>query len=125
MNYEPLFSGRDLELMLSLKFDESAEPSFHIMKRCLVWTDESIANLTSAAYESVGDLWITRGYLHRGLELSDPKIDPYFRDIWERALQQIPDWPGFKRVTLDEEDRDYFQFSMEELAEMERTGEVY
>ena len=34
---EPLFTGKDLELMEALVYNPSLEPGYEILKGCLIW----------------------------------------------------------------------------------------
>jgi hypothetical protein len=29
--------------------------------------------------------------------------------VWEQALKEIPNWPGFKRLKLSEKDQEYYE----------------
>jgi hypothetical protein len=58
-------------------------------------------------------LWIARSLLHQGLDFSDDPINAEFtRDIWNRAIQQIPKWPGFKRISMSKKDAEYYEHEM-------------
>jgi len=119
---EPVFAGNDLRLMQSLIYDASLEPAYEYLKGCLVWRDERPDDLTPAAYENLSSLWIARSLLHRGLDFSDDPINPEFtREIWNRAIQQIPDWPGFKRISLSKKDAEYYEHEMKLAAEGQYT----
>jgi hypothetical protein len=118
MDDEPVFTGNDLRLMESLVYDANLEPSYEFLKGCLVWTDERPEGLTPAAYDKLGSLWIARSLLHRGLDFSDHPINPeYCRNLWERAIRQVSNWPGFKRLTLSEKDKRYYETKMNEASE--------
>lgn len=107
---DPVFSGNDLRLIEGLVYDPNLEPSYEFLKGCLIWTDERPDGLTPAAYDSLCSLWMARGLLHRGFNLSDDPIDPAFtKDLWERAIRQVPQWPGFRRLDIGEKDRNYLQ----------------
>src|SRR5438874_7732579 len=100
MESGPLFTGNDLRLIESLVFDPSLKPAFDPMKDCLVWADERAEGLTPDGYESLCDLWIARSFLHRGVDFSTHALDPnYFREVWDRAIQQGFNWPGSCRLT--------------------------
>jgi hypothetical protein len=37
---------------------------------------------------------------------TEEPLDPeYCRRIWQQAIEEIPDWPGFKRIVLDQKDK--------------------
>jgi hypothetical protein len=119
---EPLFTGRDLLLIKALVYNPNLEPGYESIKGCLIWDDERPNNLTSDAYSNLCSLWGARALLHRGLTLADHPLDPdYCRDIWERALAQVPEWPGFKRLTLSAKDKDYYETTMKREIEF---GEI-
>lgn len=115
---EPLFAERDLQLIAGLEYDPALEPAFDEVKACLVWDDERPSGLTSIGYERLCDLWILRSYIHRGIPREKWGIDPgsgYFQDVWDRAQLEQIEWPGFKRMTLTEKDRDYLERCLRDL----------
>jgi hypothetical protein len=120
MHFEPLFVGKDLELIESLVYDPNLAPSFDIMRGCLVWQDERPAGLSPTGRESLIDLWCARSFLHQGRDFSEHRLDPeYFRKIWERALSQAFKWPGFNRLTLTEADKTYYESELKKSAKVE------
>ena len=122
MVIEPLFTGNDLKLIEALEYNPDLKPGYDLIKSCLVWKDERPVGLTPAGYETLCDVWIARSFIHRGVDFSTDKLDPkYFRDIWNRALNQKFKWPGFKRLALNEEDKAYFEHELQRLA----AGEEY
>ena len=107
---KPEFTERDLDLMRSLKYDPSLEPSYEYIRGCLFWEDERPEGLTPDADDLVGSLIIARSLFQRGLTLDDHPIDPeYCKNLWAIAQQQIGDWPGFKRLTLNDKDKKYLE----------------
>jgi hypothetical protein len=110
MNCKLIFTGRDLELIESLKYNPCLEPGYCHIKDCLAWEDERVDGLTPDGYESLCDLWIARSFIHRNLDFSAYDLSPeYFRDIWERALKQGFKWPGFNRLILSETDKAFYE----------------
>lgn len=110
MQLEPLFTGKDLSLVESLEFNAELKPGYDLIKSCLVWTDERPDGLTPEAYENLCDLLIARSFIHRGVDFSAHKLDPvYFKNIWERALNQGFRWTGFQRLKLSDEDLAYYE----------------
>src|SRR5689334_4044145 len=71
-----LFSAQDLRLIESLQYDPSLSPAFDGIKACLIWRDERPDGLSPAGYETLCDLWIVRGYIHRGIPRENWGIDP-------------------------------------------------
>lgn len=114
------FTGNDLEVMRSLKYDPTLKPNYESLRGCLFWKDERSDELSPDGYKLVNSLIIARSLLQQGLTLDDHPIDPdYCKNLWAIAQKQIADWPGFKRLTLNEEDRKYLE---EKMARAEREG---
>lgn len=109
-------SPDDLLLIRSLTYNPELEPNYEILKNCLVWQDEWPDGLTSAGHEFLCDLWIVRSYLHRQLDLSATLNPAYFENVWKRALKEIPSWPGFKRLSVTSEERDYYEKSIRNVS---------
>lgn len=104
------FNDQDLELMKSLKYDPSLKPNYESLKGCLIWKDERSDDLSPDAYHIVSSLFVARSLLHQGLTFDDHPVDPeYCKNLWVIAQKQIADWPGFKRLTLNDEDRKYLE----------------
>ena len=93
----------------SLQYDESLKPNFEEIKYCLIWNDEVPDSIRWEVTELLYDLIIYRGLVHRQLPPQKwPGNNPqYFQDAWEFGLKNIPNWPGFNRVSLSEEDQQY------------------
>ena len=105
-----LFSQQDRELIDALVFDASLKPEFNAISSCLYWDDEMPLDMTHAARRVVRNLWIVRSLLHRGLTCDDHDFNPEAcRSLWKQATEEIPDWPGFKRLVLSEKDKEYFE----------------
>ncbi len=112
------FIGNDLEVMRSLKYDPTLKPNYESIRGCLFWKDERSEELSPDGYKLVNSLIIARSLLQQGLTLDDHPIDPeYCKKLWAIAQKQIADWPGFKRVTLSAEDKEYFE---DQIARAER-----
>ena len=108
---------RDINIIKNLAFNANAKPLFEELKYCLIWPDE-IPNwrgdnpsdeLSHNGREFLYDLLIVRGYIHRNVPkeewgIKDPKR---WQDVWEFGLANVAQWPGFRRITLSEADRDY------------------
>jgi len=111
---DQVFKENDLELMRSLVYEPGLEPSFEFLKGCLIWSDERPEGLTPDAYDNLASLWIARSLLHNGLALSDDPINPEFtQKLWKRAINEVPEWPGFKRLALTEKDKQYLASVLE------------
>jgi hypothetical protein len=112
---EPVFKKEDLQLIKSLVYDAGAEPNYESFKGCLVWPDETPADLTMDGFEKLSSLWVARSLFHQGLTIADHPLDPeYCRNIWDRALLEIPAWPGFRRLTLNDKDKTYYEKRLNE-----------
>lgn len=102
------FSDTDRDAIDRLPLDPAAEPSFEVLKECLIWPDERPSSISHDGYRTLSDVWIVRGFLHRQVPYEEWGLDPaYFRDVWEYALSAIPNWPGFQRLELSPADRAY------------------
>jgi hypothetical protein len=111
------FNQSDRERLECLIFDRACEPSYELMKSCLVWPDERPAEITNEGYELLGDLWIVRGLMHRDVPPEKWGLDPaYFQEVWRNALADVPRWPGFRRLDLSAADRTYLSRSIAEAA---------
>ena len=112
------FWGNDLKLIEALVYNPNLEPSFDVMRDALVWNDERADGLTPEGYEKLCDLWIARSYIHRGIPFSESELDPeYFGRVWSEATKQGFKWPGFNRLHLSKQDREYYEKSLRELRE--------
>ncbi len=109
MDNEPIFKGKDLELIESLVLDATLEPKFCSFRDYLHWDDELPKGITPDGYDALCDLWIARSFIHRGLDFSAHPIDPeYIKQFWDRALKQNFKWTGFQRLSLSENDKAYY-----------------
>ncbi len=104
----PFFSERDRALVESLRYDSSLKPAFDSIKGCLVWPDERPDNLSPDGYEKLCDLLIARSFIHENRPFSSWKLEPHhFAQVWEDAIADKIQWPGFQRLKLSEEDQAY------------------
>lgn len=101
---------QDRKAIEDLKHDSSLEPSFDVIKNCLVWDDERPTGVTSAGYELICDLLIVRSFLHQGIPREKWGLAPeYFSAVWDDARTQGLRWPGFERVELSVAEKQYFE----------------
>ena len=111
------FSDADRQRLQGLTYDPKAEPSYELLKSCLVWPDERPEEITNEGYEVLCDLWIVRGFMHRNVAVDEWGLDPpYFQRIWQEALRAIPAWPGFRRLDLTPAEREYLRRAMSDIA---------
>jgi hypothetical protein len=107
---EPLFSEEDRKLIEALVFDASLSPEYNALSTCLYWDDELSLEISWSARKMLGKLWIIRSLFHRGLTCDDHDFNPEAcRSLWKQATEEIPDWPGFKRLVLSKKDKEYFE----------------
>lgn len=100
----------DYTLIRQLIFNPDLKPNFEFLKSYLVWDDEIPKRISNKGREFLYDLLIVRGFIHR--EVPDNKwgLDPdYFKSMWKFGLDNIPQWPGFMRLTLSEIDKKYLE----------------
>ena len=114
--------------MLENSIDQINQLSFDPDAICLhngmylIWTDEGFElPLHRDDRSFLKDLWLYRGYLHlehlpeeeraRFLSCYESHIDylKYYEAAWQYALQIIPNWPGFKRLTLSVQEAEYLE----------------
>lgn len=104
-----LFSDPDRRLIEGSKYDSSLKPSYNPLSSFLVWADEFPRGISPSAYDVLDTLWLARAFLYHGYELPSALLDPqYFRSVWEKAVASGLKWPGFNRLGLSEEDRQYY-----------------
>jgi hypothetical protein len=114
-----LFTGNDLKIMQALVYDSACEPGYEMLKGVLVWSDERPEGLTPDAYKNLCDLWVARSFLYHGRNFADTSLlnPEYYKNQWQCGLSQVPAWPGFKRLALNEKDKAYFTACMSEQLE--------
>ena len=117
---EGYFSAYDKDIITNLSYDNAAEPAFDNMRDCLVWPDERPDNLTPDGYEKLQDLFIARSLIFHLTQVkkTSPEVPSSFENAWKAAQKQVPTWPGFRRLTLSIEDREYYTRSMSENDEI-------
>ena len=116
-------SNQDRMAIESLSYNPSLEPSFDIVKSCLMWEDERPGSISSEGYRFVRSLWVVRSFIHRGLPEEQWGLEPHhFQAIWRFAIDAKLKWPGFYRLELSWKDRIYFEKC---LAETARGSGVY
>lgn len=105
-----------LLLYQSLRFDAAASPRCNTIPFCTIfWPDEHpFVNgrfgplaLHRDCYTSDNDCYHTAITLvsARSSIWCQGSLDAKYHDFWTRAQEQIPDWPGFRRIKLTIEQR--------------------
>ena len=113
MLQKSLLNSRDLQLVENLVLDPSLASKFNTLSAYFFWDDELPSGITPDGLDVLQSLWTARSLFHRGLTFADHPINPeYSRRVWEQALKEIPNWPGFKRLTLSEKDQAYYEQKM-------------
>jgi len=75
-----------------------------------MWEDEIPKKISNEGREFLYDLLIVRGFIHMSIPNNKWGLDPeYFGNIWRYGLANIPQWPGFRRLTLSEVDKEYLE----------------
>ncbi|HEY9718435.1 MAG TPA: hypothetical protein V6C69_13260 [Trichormus sp.] len=104
-----LFSERDRSLIEASNYDPSLKPNYNPLSSLLFWDDEQPHDLSPPAYHVLNALWLARAFLYYGYELPSDLLHPeYFRSVWDKAVASKLKWPGFNRLSLSEEDRQYY-----------------
>ena len=106
---DTIFNERDLTLIESLEYDPSLKSMYCSFRMYLHWPDELPSGITPEGYDTLCDLWIARACLHHGLKLHESLNPEAFTNVWNKALAQGLKWPGFNRVALSDEDKEYYQ----------------
>ncbi len=82
----------------------------------LAWADEHPDNRYPRCHESCLDSVIRLSSARKWLWLRG-EIPPELREVWAQARTLIPDWPGFMRLQLDEDQMESLRACEEELQE--------
>jgi len=100
-----LFAERDRKIIDSSVYDPSLEPRYNALGSYLFWEDEVPWHITPDAISLLGSLSVARAFIYHGFELPDLFNPTTFNNLWQRALPEIPNWPGFQRLELSEKDK--------------------
>jgi hypothetical protein len=98
-------SKSDREAVERLSFEPDSEPSFDVVKSCLIWNDEKPPGLSYEGQKLLGRLWAVRSLIHRHIPESQwPEGPRNFLPIWQELLRGGLKWTGFRRLTLSDRD---------------------
>ncbi|WP_156339178.1 hypothetical protein [Chondromyces crocatus] len=104
------FSSTDREKINRLEHDPSSTPLYEHLRDCLVWPDEEPPFISKDGFLLLGSLWAIRGFIHRGLSPDNWDHKPLvYQKIWQDALDDVPQWPGFKRLEISDVDREFMR----------------
>jgi hypothetical protein len=104
-----LFSERDRSLIEASNYDPSLKPNYNPLNSLLFWDDEEPRDISLAGHDVLFALWFARAFLYHGYEIRSALLNPeYFRSVWDKAVASKLKWPGFNRLSLSEEDRQYY-----------------
>ncbi len=110
-------SDNDRHTIEQLAYNPELEPSFDVIKSCLIWDDERPDGVSSQGYELICDLWIIRSFIHRDIPKEDWGLDPeYFLKRWAMIKDLDLKWPGFKRMELSEAESRFYEKKLKELS---------
>lgn len=101
-----MLAESDRKLIEGQEFIPGLVPRFDALKACLIWEDELPRDITPDGYKFLCDLWVARAHLYHGNKLDEKLFNPsYYVRVWNWALEQKIQWPGFQRLVLSEENR--------------------
>jgi len=109
-----------------LRYDPEAECQLGLSQlQALCWNDEHPGRETNIpcdvdpqSRDSLIQLLAARRYLwFRG------EVPALFRPLWDKAMREIPDWPGFRRLSVSDNDRAVMQGWSDALDRAERAYE--
>ena len=103
---------------IALRFDPSCSFSRNIVPLCsLQWQDEHPEKWTSECCKecktSICNLVEARDQLWR-----EGKITDKYQNVWTQSQRMIPNWPGFNRLTLNDEQIEELDECLEGLTEL-------
>ncbi|MEO0965737.1 MAG: hypothetical protein AAFY08_11500 [Planctomycetota bacterium] len=107
-----------LERLRSYTFDENAERRGAIVpSHFIYWTDE-LPNLRDFILEKGDRNTISALLAARRHYWFNETIPECFEEVWEAAKAEMPSWPGFQRLYVDEDTRQH-------AIECEKGGEEF
>ena len=80
---------------------------------------------TGDVREFLYDLLIVRGFIHKSIPKDKWGFDSaYLLSVWDEGLRLVPNWPGFRRLSLSSEEKSYLDQCLYEDAQAARNGDV-
>jgi hypothetical protein len=105
----------------ALRFDPAASYGLCSIPLCsLVWSDEHPGGAVVDDYDGTHQqcrasvMRLAGGRTHLWRSGSVPEE---LRELWDAARRLLPDWPGFRRLSLDREQMESLDACLEELAD--------
>jgi hypothetical protein len=103
------FSRKDAEELNTLIFLPHLNPQFEMIKSVLTWKDEIPREISENGMDKLWNLFIARSYIHDNRPFSSHfRGGRHLEEAWSKSRNEIPDWPGFKRLSLSNEDRSFY-----------------
>jgi hypothetical protein len=103
------FSPEDSDKLNALTYQSEIDPDFEMIKSVLIWNDEIPFGISQDGMEKLWNLLIARSYLHDNRAFSSHfSGGKHLETAWSESKQNIPNWPGFKRLSLSEKDRRFY-----------------
>jgi hypothetical protein len=103
------FSPEDSDKLNSLGYVSDISPRFEMIKSILVWEDEIPKRISEDGMDKLYDLLIARSYVHDNqLFSSHFSGGKHLEKAWTESRNEIPNWPGFKRLLLSKKDRHFY-----------------
>lgn len=103
----------------ALRFRENSERQcFYIPVGFVLWEDEYPGENRLPMGDKDARRTMLSLYAARWHYWMDKVIPEAFADLWDEAQQQIPEWPGFKRLDVDNETIELARLCREAEAEL-------
>ena len=96
MNTDPILKTyeENSRFLDSMPFDPKCKFQYELMSGAVIWSDEMRGNLSSELISGLRVVWAYRSSLY----LEEPRKE--FEDVWNRARELFPSWPGFHESRL-------------------------
>jgi hypothetical protein len=112
------FSLEDAKLLNSLVYQPDFKPSYDMVQNLLTWKDERPTGISDDGMDKLINLWIARSYIHDDRPFSSDVFGgKHLEEAWSKSKDEIPNWPGYQRLNLSTEDREYLDNERRSLEE--------
>ncbi|MES3021174.1 MAG: hypothetical protein V4857_06265 [Pseudomonadota bacterium] len=105
-----LFTDAEIASLDRLVHDAHSRPYFDALRWALRWHDETPQQARGDGYQRLLELVVARSFIHQGRAREHWFVlapTSRYADIWDEARARAPNWPGFKRLELSNEERAY------------------